>query len=181
MYAYRRMTPDERKAVVEERRRLGRPWHSPPHWGGEAGTYIVSAACYEHRQRLTTPSRLTAFSDALIRRTLGGSEVEVFAWIVLPSHYHVLLRVDLSPLRRRIGRLHNGTSTQWNREDEEPGRTVWHGFSDRKIRSEGHYYATINYIHTNAVKHGFARRADEWPWSSFQDYLTAYGRDRLVA
>ena len=48
------------------------------------------------------------------------------------------------------------------------------------IRSERHFYATINYIHYNPVKHGWTSRADEWVCSSIWAYLETKGRDWLV-
>jgi len=32
MYDYREMTPEQRREIVEHRRRQQRPWHSPPPW-----------------------------------------------------------------------------------------------------------------------------------------------------
>ena len=49
MYSWNCMTPAQRKAVLEERKRYPRPWHGPPHYVGESGLYLLSAACYEHR------------------------------------------------------------------------------------------------------------------------------------
>jgi len=108
------------------------------------------------------------------------ADIDILAWVVLPNHYHLLIEGDLRLFARRIARLHNGTATQWNREDGTPGRKVWHQFSDRVIRSERHYYASLNYIHANPVKHGYAPLAQDWPWSSFGFYLDMIGRERLA-
>src|SRR5262245_27640626 len=60
------------------------------------------------------------------------------------------------------------TEFQWNLEDIQTGRrTVWYEFSDRKIRSEAHFYATLNYLHYNPIKHGYVRLMGEWEWSRF--------------
>jgi putative transposase len=37
----------------------------------------------------------------------------------------------------------------------------------------------MNYIHANAVKHGYACRAYDWPWSSVHFYAEEWGRDSL--
>jgi putative transposase len=129
---------------------------------------------------LVTPARLTEFAEALVLGLKNDLGVEVQAWVVLPNHYHLLAPTDLDVFRPWIARLHNGKSTQWNREDRSPGRKVWHRFSDRKIRSEGHYYASLNYIHANPVKHGYVEKANDWPWSSLHVYLEEFGRDVLM-
>lgn len=181
MYEYRRMTREERAKVLADRKTLRRPWHAPPHFEQSHGVYLVSAACYEHRPLMATSARREAWEAALLNRlTLDGTgDFDICAWVVLPNHYHLLIEGDLRLFARRIARLHNGTATQWNREDQTPGRKVWHHFSDRAICSERHYYASINYIHANPVKHGHAACVDEWAWSSFGLYLETVGRERL--
>ena len=180
MYDYRKMTPEERAAVVAERIARGYPWHAPPHFEESVNTYMLTAACYEHKTILTTPSRLHEFSEALVQGIEQHVNGKLYAWVVLPNHYHLLAELDLAVFRAWIGRLHNGKSTQWNREDGTPGRKVWYRFSDRKIRSDRHFYASINYIHFNPVKHGYVKKATDWPWCSVHEYLDRVGRDALA-
>ena len=175
MYAFRKMAPGMRARWVAERKLLRVPWHAPAHFGDEARTYLITAACFEHQAILEHPERLTEWEGKLIQLIAGLADAELKAWVVLPNHYHVLAAVSLPALRVKLGRLHNGTSTQWNREDGRPGRKVWYRFTDRAIRSDRHLYATVNYIHANPVKHGLVRKASDWPWSSFGDYAAAHG------
>jgi putative transposase len=45
------------------------------------------------------------------------------------------------------------------------------------MRSERHFFATINYVHNNPVHHGYVRRLwTEWPWSSATNFLDQMGR-----
>ena len=182
MYEYREMTAAERARVLASRKLHLRPWHAPPHFEQTQGVYLISAACYEHRAILTTEARRSEWEAAVIDRLGQESpeKIEIRAWVVLPNHYHLLMEGDLHAFTRRIARLHNGTSTEWNREDGTPGRKVWHRLSDRITRSERHYYASLNYIHANPVKHGHAATADAWAWSSLSLYLDSFGRDRLA-
>lgn len=48
------------------------------------------------------------------------------------------------------------------------------------MRSERHFYASLNYIHHNPVKHGYVERWQDWPFSSADWYLAMKGRDWLV-
>ena len=131
MYEYRRMTPAERQAVVAERKLRGFPWHEPPHFAEGVQRYMITGACYEHREFLSTSARLSEWTEALIGGLRDELGLQVHAWVILPNHYHLLLDADLAAFRRWVGRLHNGKSTQWNREDAAPGREVWRRFSDR--------------------------------------------------
>jgi putative transposase len=180
MYEYRRMTPQQQRKAVEARRRAGQPWHAPPHFNQTGGQYFISAACYEHQSIMQTPDRRSEWENALIAGVADLDGARLDGWVVLPNHYHMLVACDLRVLAGWLGRLHNGKATQWNREDDTPGRKVWHRFSDRSIRSERHYYASLNYLHANPVKHGYVADASDWPWSSLGRYLEQLGRERLV-
>lgn len=103
------------------------------------------------------------------------------AWCVLTNHYHVLIQVtNMRQLARALGQFHGRTSLTINQEDGQRGRKVWYRCQDRCMRSEAHYYATLNYIHNNPVKHGYVASWHAWPFSSFHWYLQTHGRDWLV-
>jgi len=178
MYKWRKMTPAQREETLRERQDTRLPWHAPPHFGTERNVYILTGACYEHKPILATPARRDEWQDALLC-VLDEAKADVRAWVVLPNHWHVLACVELPALRPLVGRLNNAKSSVWNRQDGTAGRKVWHGFSDRRIRNDRHYFATINYIHANPVKHGYVKDSREWPWSSLDIYLAEMGRDTL--
>ncbi|MEW6080044.1 MAG: transposase [Thermodesulfobacteriota bacterium] len=180
MYDYRRLTPEQREQILVGRKKRGLPWHSPPHYGGESHAFLITAACFDHRPILEQPERLSEFYDALVTGIDKELNLQPIAWVIQPNHYHILVKTDLDLLRPWLGRLHNGKSTQWNREDKTPERKVWFRFMDRRMRSENHYYATLNYIHANPAKHGYVQKATDWPWSSLHDYMETCGRDELI-
>lgn len=156
MYEYRKLTPAQRADIVRERLAKGFPPHSPPHPIRDQTYYLLTAACYEHALHMRLPKRRQQVLDLLFERfTMRGMEIR--AWVVLPNHYHLLASVtDFDALGDLFRSTHGPTSRQWNLEDKTPGRKVWFRFADRAIRSERHYHTTLNYIHYNPVKHGWA-------------------------
>jgi hypothetical protein len=45
LYAWRRMTPERRQEALEYRQKQSLPWHGPPHYVGDSGLYLLTAAC----------------------------------------------------------------------------------------------------------------------------------------
>lgn len=179
MYDYRRMTAEQQQAIIQDRMQRGFPWHRPPHPDAPGEYRIVTAACYEHRHILADRERLQWFETRLLD-TLKEAADHGAAWCVLPNHYHVLSQIgDFKSFGRAVGQLHGGTAFQMNQEDDARGRKVWYRCSDRVIRSERHFYATLNYIHNNPVKHGYVDKWQDWPFSSVHWYLETEGRDWL--
>ena len=180
MYEWRKMSAEQRRAVMQERKMKHLPWHAPRHFGVDKDYYHISAACYEHAPILNSSSRLTGFELKLISGLTDSEVGEVRAWVVLPNDYHLLIKTKLPEFGRWIARFHNQTSTKWNGEDQCRGRKVWHRFSDRRIRGEVHFCRSVNYIHANPVKHGYVDNSADWVWSSFIGYEEKFGREELV-
>jgi REP-associated tyrosine transposase len=95
MYDYRKMTPAQRREIVEHRRRQERPLHSPPHWEFEGQRqFIMSAACFDHAPVIGKgPERMTACEGSLLEKCEKYASV-LYAWCLLPNHYHLLVRTE---------------------------------------------------------------------------------------
>lgn len=183
MYDWRRMNDEERAETLARRKSDSRPWHSPPHRVNAVGDgYLLTAACYEHRPYIgTSTERLAAFEFALLE-TLESVSTVIQYWVVLPNHYHILVRTaDVIAALKAVGRLHGRTSFAWNAEDQTRGRHVWHSAAETAMKSERHWHATVNYIHHNPVKHGYTPRWQDWPFSSAAAFLQQVGREEAEA
>ncbi|SKB15415.1 conserved hypothetical protein [Planktothrix sp. PCC 11201] len=178
MYEYRKLNPEQRQKLIEERLQKGYPRHSPPHLIENQPFYLLTAACYEHQHRLHTVARRQPLFQEL-SEVLIQEEIEIIAWVILPNHYHILTStVDFQWLGKQLRLIHGRTAHQWNLEDQVKGK-LWCCYSDRAIRNNQHYYQVINYIHYNPVKHGFTDSPYYWENSSVHRYLEEKGRDWL--
>jgi len=180
MYYFREMTSELQGRVMQYRRLRSLPLHSPPHWAmGFSGQYLVTAACFDHAPVIgKTPDRLTE-CEAQMLAACAEHASKIYAWCALPNHYHVLLATRrIKSLCKELGQFHGRSSFKWNGEDGERGRQVWFRCFDREIRSEGHFWATVNYIHHNPVHHGYVEKWQDWIWSSAAKFVKEVGRDR---
>lgn len=106
---------------------------------------------------------------------------ETYAWCLLPNHYHFLAMTSrMADLRREIGKLHGKTAYEWNGEDGLRGRKVWFNCFERAMKSDRHYFASLNYVLNNAVHHGYAEKWQDWPWSNARQYLEEVGCKRAT-
>ncbi|MDB9375255.1 transposase [Nodularia sphaerocarpa] len=191
MYKYRKLTPEQKAELVEYRLSRGYPPHSPPHLIRGQQFYLLTAACYEHQHYMQSESRRQQLLNMIFDR-FGAIEndhesaealstnLTICAWVILPNHYHLLIQVlNFDVLGGLFRRIHGALSRQWNQEDNITGRKIWYSWSDRAIRSERHYYTTLNYIHYNPVKHNLVKSPYDWVQSSVHWYLQAQGRQWL--
>lgn len=181
MYQWRRMNAEQRQAVLALRRSSHRPWHGPPHRVGEIGHYLIPAACYEHKPIIGVgPERMGLFESDLLGE-VGQNSSAIFGWVVLPNHYHVLVDApDVNRLLHSLGQFHGRTSFRWNGEDRQRGRQIWFRAVETAIKSEPHFWATLNYVLNNAVRHGYVDRWQDWAYSNASQYLGEVGRDEAL-
>lgn len=178
-YLWRRLNTSQREELLAWRKARGYPWHSPPHRPNFGHLrFLISAACYEHRCYIGhNPARMDDFARDLLG-LFAAHATQTFAWCVLPNHYHVLVEAaDVKHLLLEVGLFHGRTSHAWNGEEETRGRQVFFRAVERAMRSERHYLATLNYVHHNPVRHGYAALWTDWPWSSATEYLAQTGMD----
>ncbi len=176
MYRSRGMTVQQREEALAERRTHRRPWHGPPHYEGEAQVFMVTAACYEHAPFIgKSPNRMAEF-EAQLLETVESAANPIFAWVILPNHYHVVAQVpEMKRLLKELGLLHGRTSFEWNGAEGTRGRKVWHRAAETAMKSERHFFAAVNYVLHNPVRHGYAVKWQDWPYSSAEKYLTELG------
>ncbi len=183
MYNWRKLTPVQRQEALALR--LGRklPWHSPPHLDlAGIHQYLISSACFEHASIIgLSPERMTQF-EADILEVCNNFSLAIHAWCILPNHYHVVVKSErIKDLRHSLGLFHGRSSFSWNSEDQRRGRQVWYNCFERPIKSERHFWATLNYVHHNPVHHGYVQRWQDWPWSSASIFLDSVGKTRAEA
>src|SRR5690348_4949156 len=165
-YLWRKLTPEQRVKVLNWRKQLHRPWHAPPHRPNFFHTHFhIAASCYEHRPYIgLTPERISEFAEILLK-TLEAHAQRTIAWCLLPNHYHVLIETkNILRVVWELGRLHGRTSHAWNDEEKTRGRQVFHRAVERAMRSDRHFWATINYVQHNPVHHGYVALWTDWPW-----------------
>src|SRR5262249_19791905 len=89
------------------------------------------------------------------------------AWAVFSNHYHfVAYSAAPKTLKDFLTELHANTAREINQFDGKEARRIWHNFWDKQLTYEKSYFARLNYVHQNAVKHGLVRVASAYPWCS---------------
>lgn len=126
------------------------------------------------------------FFAAELARARDAFGVELFAWVVMPEHVHLLVRAPKSPwsiIARSIKtqtskfaiaelkRSSRGETQVPMTPDGRPRFWQHGGGFDRNVRNDTEFTKAIRYIHRNPVERGLVTRPEDWKWSSVRWWM----------
>jgi len=148
---------------------LARPWR------------IQHGGAYYHVLSRGNEGRDIFFDDVdrkLFLKTLGEASdrfnVDVFAFVLMKNHYHVLLRTNLPNLSRSMQWLGLTYARRLNNRVGRYGHLFQGRFKAIVVESDAYMVELSCYIHRNPLRAKRVKRLIEYRWSSYPVY--AYGR-----
>ena len=105
-------------------------------------------------------------------------QFEILAHVVLPDHFHWLLKVadphrNFSKIIHSIKR--NFTLNYKKLHEIESPLSIWQErFWDHIIRDELDLERHFDYVHWNPVNHGYSQKPEDWPYSTYRKWVN-YG------
>ena len=114
------------------------------------------------------------FMDRLSEYVLGA-HAELFAFVLMPNHYHLLVHILTEDFTEAYRRFSISYSKSFNKVFGRVG-TLYRGrFTSHLVHDQAYLQRVSRYIHINPVKDGFVERPEEWLYSSYSDYVTSCG------
>ena len=125
-----------------------------------------------------------------------GLVAETFAYCLMPNHLHLMIRIrkeaallnlkkqDLQGFKnlggpvvvsQQFSNLFNAYSKAYNKMYHRKGSLFVPNFKRKRISSESYFIALVVYIHRNPIHHRFADNIDDWPYSSWHEYIIEDG------
>jgi len=134
------------------------------------GTFFFTVVTWNRRPIFTCEENVEKLRHAF-RKVKKTRPFEIDAIVVLPDHLHCIWRLpdndnDFSGRWREIKKATSRLIDPHS--DTRNERKVWQRrFWEHTIRDENDWRRHMDYIHYNPVKHKYAARPGDWPWSSF--------------
>src|SRR4051812_47580425 len=132
--------------------------------------------------------RATTFFDdedyALYRDLLGrhcaAAGVEIWAWVFMPNHVHlILVPSDADGIRRALAAVHRRYAGHIHARLKRTGH-FWQGRFGCVAMDEQHLGAALRYVSLNPVRARLVGRAADWPWSSAPVHLGCAATDGIT-
>jgi putative transposase len=105
------------------------------------------------------------FFRAQLRRSAERYLWRIYAYCLMPNHYHVVLEATQADLTRGMHRLLTGYARRFNERYDESGHVFQGRFSSRVIDSAEHYDNALAYVEANPLNAGLCAEGETWPWA----------------
>jgi len=100
--------------------------------------------------------------------------LEIYAYVLMGNHYHLLVRTREANLSAAIQWLGVSYSTWYNARHARSGHVFQGRFKSFLIAEDAYLYRLLLYIHRNPLRARLVTRLADYPWSSYR--ALAYGR-----
>jgi REP element-mobilizing transposase RayT len=127
------------------------------------------------RRTLFETDRDIRFFLACLARQVRSGDIEVHAYVVLTTHFHLLLRSPRGTLSRAMQRTLDAYARWFNRGRRRDGPLFRGRFTNRIVDSESYWCNVVGYIDRNPVEAGLAFRPSAYPHGSAHHYASRRG------
>jgi REP element-mobilizing transposase RayT len=113
-----------------------------------------------------------AFFIKRLRHYCRPELVDVAAYCLMPTHYHLLVYLKTDVFSRRVMQPFGVSYTKAiNRQQDRVGPLFQGPFKAKLVDQEAYLIHLSRYIHLNPVSAGLVRSPADWSYSSYRDYI----------
>ena len=100
---------------------------------------------------------------------------ELFSYVLMDNHVHLLIRVNQAPLAKIMQGIQLTYTQYFNRKYSHVGHVFQQRYKAKICSGDAYLIALVCYIHQNPCRAGL-REGLFYPWSSHQEYMRGYGQ-----
>jgi putative transposase len=107
-----------------------------------------------------------------MKKKLIPKEVEIFAYCLMPNHYHFCIRQNSeTPIYSLINSIAVSYSHHFNSKYKRKGKLFFGKLQHKRIKDEKYLIQLCKYIHFNPVKAGIVKSIEDWEFSNYSEYI----------
>ena len=116
-----------------------------------------------------------AFLDQL-RVVRGRYPFYLYAYVLMPNHFHLLLEVQESPTARIMQSLLTGYVRRFNRIHRHKGHLFQGRYKAIACDRDSYLLELVRYIHLNPLRAKMVTQPGQWQWTGHGEYLRTNDR-----
>lgn len=101
-------------------------------------------------------------------------ELEIFAYVLMSNHYHLLLRTRRANLKKAMHWFGTTYTQRFNRRHFRSGHLFQGRYKALVVENEAYLLQLSYYIHRNPLRARMVTRLSDYRWSSYRIYAYGY-------
>lgn len=148
--------------------------HNPPHLFIPNAKYFITGSTYKRVSYLKSDEAKWQLIIS-IQKAFKQYHWELEDWVILDNHYHLMGNApdEVETLSKIINDVHkfNALWIKKNISESAGVKKIWYNYWDTCITYETSYFARLNYIWYNPVKHGYIDNPEDWELGSYHQRI----------
>jgi len=116
-----------------------------------------------------------------LARAHEEDDLEIHAFCLMGTHFHLVARAEPEVLRRSLQRLKGWYALNFNRKRGRAGPVFDGRYRALPLEMEPHATAAVIYLALNPVRAGLAAHPDQWPFGSHRAHACLEARPHWLA
>ena len=97
----------------------------------------------------------------------------LYGYCLMDNHIHLLI-LESEEIGVSVKRVSVGYASWHNNRYGRVGHLFQNRYLSEPVESEGYLVHVLRYIHQNPLKANMVKKPEDYPWSSYNDYISAY-------
>lgn len=102
-------------------------------------------------------------------KTISG--YSLYGYCLMDNHVHLLIREMDENISMGIKRISSSFVYWYNQKYNRCGHLFQERYKSEVVDNEGYFLTVLRYIHQNPIKAGIAKDMEQYPWSSYREYI----------
>ncbi|MFH1460773.1 MAG: transposase [Candidatus Omnitrophota bacterium] len=163
----------------------------------EGGIYHVIQRGIERREIFKDDEDREEFLKRL-EEGLRYTRDKCYGWVLMPNHFHLVIRTSLMPLSDLMRRLLTGYALYFNKRHKRSGYLYQGRYKSILCQEDAYLLELIRYVHLNPLRAGMVKEvsglrgykwsghvelvgSNKWEWQSTEDIWGLFGKRKNKA
>lgn len=124
-----------------------------------------------NRDRIFVHAGQKKFYLNLLKKQNTDKLIDVAAYCLMDNHVHLIVKAEPDNLVKAMKSLNTTYAMNFNRHTEGIGHVFQDRYRSEAINDERYLLQVVRYIHNNPVKAKMVKRAEDYNWSSYNEYI----------
>jgi len=116
----------------------------------------------------------------LLQKMITSHKILLFSYVLMNTHFHLLIKTEDANLSQAIQFLNSSYAHWFNIRHIRKGHLFQDRYKSHLVLNSLYLHSVASYISLNPVEAGLVDSPEEYPWSSFQYFLSTKNQNKNV-